>query len=191
MKSIKKLVLKNLNNSQYSSPLNKESDDLASPSEYPQNGHRSRHEQLRRVAGPGRRADDDPEVTQFYVNPIAKPIPQGRAHASLQDTIGDLNMHKGSRNGLELSNDDVSASFGEESLQEEREEEQQLSQQSPHPAGIVLNRVGYYTIPSMDELADMVDENGECIVENFTIGRRGTACTRVMSSFSRTLTGLS
>lgn len=42
-KSIKKLVLKNLNNSQYSSPLNKESDDLASPSEYPQNGHRSRH----------------------------------------------------------------------------------------------------------------------------------------------------
>lgn len=107
----------------------------------------------------------------------------------------------------------MSASFGEESLQEEREEEQQLSQQSPHPAGnrarspisasvrvsfagqrctfaflfsgIVLNRVGYYTIPSMDELADMVDENGECIVENFTIGRRGTACTRVMSSFSR------
>lgn len=59
-------------------------------------------EQLRRVAGPGRRADDDPEVTQFYVNPIAKPIPQGRAHASLQDTISDLNMHKGSRNGLEV-----------------------------------------------------------------------------------------
>lgn len=36
---------------------------------------------------------------------------------------------------FQLSNDDVSASFGEESLQEEREEEQQLSQQSPHPAG--------------------------------------------------------
>ncbi|XP_039894357.1 nuclear pore complex protein Nup98-Nup96-like isoform X3 [Simochromis diagramma] len=175
-KSIKKLVLNNLNNSQYSSPLNKESDDLASPSEYPQNGHshvEEEEEQLRRVAGPGRRADDDPEVTQFYVNLIAKPIPQGRAHASLQDTISDLNMHKGSRNGLELSNDDMSASFGEESLQEEREEEQQLSQQSPHPAGIVLNRVGYYTIPSMDELADMVDKNGECIVENFTIGRKG------------------
>lgn len=58
-------------------------------------------------------------------------------------------------------------------------------------SGIVLNRVGYYTIPSMDELADMVDENGECIVENFTIGRKGTACARVMSYFSRTLTGLS
>lgn len=39
-KSIKKLVLKNLNSSQYSSPFSKELDDLASPAEYPHNGHR-------------------------------------------------------------------------------------------------------------------------------------------------------
>lgn len=39
--------------------------------------------------------------------------------------------------------------------------------------GIVLTRVGYYTLPSMQELAEMVDENGECVVENFTIGRKG------------------
>lgn len=51
----------------------------------------------------GGRPDDDLEVTQFYVNPITKPIPQGRAHTSLQDTISDLNMHKASRNGLEVS----------------------------------------------------------------------------------------
>uniref|UniRef100_A0A8P4GHA0 Nuclear pore complex protein Nup98-Nup96 n=1 Tax=Dicentrarchus labrax TaxID=13489 RepID=A0A8P4GHA0_DICLA len=168
-KSIKKLVLKNLNSSQYNSPINKETDDLASPSEYPQNGHRSAHTHTHRCLRP----DDDPEVTQFYVNPIAKPIPQGRAQTSLQDTISDLNMHKPARNGLELSSEDMSASLGEESLQEEREEEQQESQQSPHPAGIVLNRVGYYTIPSMEDLADMVDENGECVVENFSVGRKG------------------
>lgn len=42
-KSIKKLVLKNLNSSQYSSPLSKEIDDLASPPEYPHNGHRYTH----------------------------------------------------------------------------------------------------------------------------------------------------
>uniref|UniRef100_A0A3Q3E3G4 Nuclear pore complex protein Nup98-Nup96 n=1 Tax=Labrus bergylta TaxID=56723 RepID=A0A3Q3E3G4_9LABR len=161
-KSIKKLVLKNLNSSQYNSPISKETDDLASPSDYPQNGHSSR-------------AEDDPEVTQFYVNPIAKPIPQGslRVQTSLQDTISDLNLHKAARNGLELSSEDVSASLGEESLQEEREEEPQESQQSPHPAGIVLNRVGYYTIPSMDDLSEMVDENGDCVVENFTVGRKG------------------
>ncbi|MBN3289463.1 NUP98 protein, partial [Polypterus senegalus] len=44
---------------------------------------------------------------------------------------------------------------------------------TPFGSGIVLNRVGYYTIPSMDELARMTNENGECIVENFTIGRKG------------------
>ncbi|XP_022600404.1 nuclear pore complex protein Nup98-Nup96 isoform X2 [Seriola dumerili] len=174
-KSIKKLVLKNLNSSQYSSQTEAEPDDLASPSEYPQNGHSlmEEEEELRELAGPSSRADEDPEVTQFYVNPIAKPIPQGRTQTSLQDTISDLNMHKPARNGLELSSDDVSASLGEESLQEEREEEQQEAQQSPHPAGIVLNRVGYYTIPSMEDLAEMVDENGECVVENFTVGRKG------------------
>lgn len=37
----------------------------------------------------------------------------------------------------------------------------------------MLSRVGYYTIPSMEDLTDMVDENGECIVENFTVGRKG------------------
>uniref|UniRef100_A0A8C9Y3K7 Nuclear pore complex protein Nup98-Nup96 n=1 Tax=Sander lucioperca TaxID=283035 RepID=A0A8C9Y3K7_SANLU len=157
-KSIKKLVLKNLNSSQYSSPINKETDDLASPPEYPQNGHSSR-------------TDDDPEVTQFYVNPIAKPIPQGRIQTSLQDTISDLNMHKPVRNGLEVSSQNES--LRDESLQEDREEEQQESLQSPHPAGIVLNRVGYYTIPSMEDLAEMVDENGKCVVDNFTIGRKG------------------
>uniref|UniRef100_A0A3P9M714 Nuclear pore complex protein Nup98-Nup96 n=1 Tax=Oryzias latipes TaxID=8090 RepID=A0A3P9M714_ORYLA len=166
-KSIKKLVLKNLNSSQYSSPLNKDGDDLASPSEYPQNGLRS---VLPSHSCPCGQSNIDPEVTQFYVNPIAKPIPQGRAQANLQDTISELNMHKVPRTGLE----DMSASLGEEFLQEDQEEEeQQEEQRSPHPAGIVLNRVGYYTIPPLEDLADMVDENGECIVENFTVGRKG------------------
>lgn len=35
----------------------------------------------------------------------------------------------------QLSSEDMSGSVGEESLQEERGEEQQESQQSPHPAG--------------------------------------------------------
>lgn len=59
-------------------------------------------EDSREVPGPSGQADDDPEVTQFYVNPIAKPIPQGRTQTSLQDTISDLNMHKPARNGLEV-----------------------------------------------------------------------------------------
>lgn len=43
----------------------------------------------------------------------------------------------------------------------------------PHPAGIVLRRAGYYTIPSLEELADATDDNGSCVVEDLTIGREG------------------
>ena len=60
-------------------------------------------EELREVqAASSSRAEEDPEVTQFYVNPIAKPIPHGRAQANFQDTISELNMHKSARNGLEV-----------------------------------------------------------------------------------------
>uniref|UniRef100_A0A182PA24 Nuclear pore complex protein Nup98-Nup96 n=1 Tax=Anopheles epiroticus TaxID=199890 RepID=A0A182PA24_9DIPT len=43
----------------------------------------------------------------------------------------------------------------------------------PHPTGIVLRRVGYYTIPTLDEIAQLMDDEGRCVVPNFTIGRKG------------------
>lgn len=43
----------------------------------------------------------------------------------------------------------------------------------PHPTGIVLRRAGYYTIPSLDEILQLMDEDGRCVVSNFTIGRKG------------------
>lgn len=64
--------------------------------------HLEEDEELR-VPGPSCQVDDDPEVTQFYVNPIAKPIPQGRTQTCLQDTISELNTHKVTKNGLEVS----------------------------------------------------------------------------------------
>lgn len=44
---------------------------------------------------------------------------------------------------------------------------------TPHPAGITLQRSGYYTIPPLEKLADFLTEDGKCIVPNFTIGRKG------------------
>uniref|UniRef100_A0A8C4N5R8 Nuclear pore complex protein Nup98-Nup96 n=1 Tax=Eptatretus burgeri TaxID=7764 RepID=A0A8C4N5R8_EPTBU len=41
-----------------------------------------------------------------------------------------------------------------------------------YPAGIVLTREKYYTIPSPEELAHLTVD-GHCIVDNFTIGRTG------------------
>ena len=36
----------------------------------------------------------------------------------------------------------------------------------------MLTQQDYYTIPSCDELDEMVDD-GRCVVDGFTIGRRG------------------
>ena len=60
-------------------------------------------EDLRDMVVGGEKAEEDLEVTQFYVNPISKPIPQGRSQAALQDTICELNMQRGARNGPEVN----------------------------------------------------------------------------------------
>ncbi|XP_069679986.1 nuclear pore complex protein Nup98-Nup96 isoform X2 [Periplaneta americana] len=45
--------------------------------------------------------------------------------------------------------------------------------QDSHPTGIVSRRVGYYTIPSLEELTCLMNDDGSCVVENFTVGREG------------------
>uniref|UniRef100_A0A671S4Q7 Nuclear pore complex protein Nup98-Nup96 n=1 Tax=Sinocyclocheilus anshuiensis TaxID=1608454 RepID=A0A671S4Q7_9TELE len=130
-KSIKKLVLKNLNNSSlYNSSVNREADDLASPSEYPQNG-------LREVTVE-RSGEDDLEVSKFYTNPITKPIPHAQPSPLLQDTISEFNMRGSAshRNGLEASSEDIS--LAEDSIQEERDEEL-VALKPPHPAGMLVS----------------------------------------------------
>ncbi|XP_077618314.1 nuclear pore complex protein Nup98-Nup96 [Crocuta crocuta] len=177
-KSIKKLVLKNLNNSNLFSPVNRDSEDLASPSDYPENGERFSFLSKPVDENHQQDGDDDSLVSRFYTNPIAKPIPQtpesaGNKHNSssgVDDTIVALNMRAALRNGLEGSSEETS--FHEESLQDDREEIENNTYHM-HPAGIVLTKVGYYTIPSMDDLAKITNEKGECIVSDFTIGRKG------------------
>ncbi|XP_009989585.1 PREDICTED: nuclear pore complex protein Nup98-Nup96 [Tauraco erythrolophus] len=179
-KSIKKLVLKNLNCRNLFSPVNRENEDLASPSEYPENGDRfflsvPPDDNLRQD-GEREEEEDHHEITRFYTNPIAKPIPQTpestghKQPSSVDDTIVALNMRVGLRNSLEGSSED--ASFHDDSLQDEREEEPETVHHL-HPAGIVLTRAGYYTIPSMEELARLTGDRNECVVTGFTIGRRG------------------
>ncbi|XP_023394778.1 nuclear pore complex protein Nup98-Nup96 isoform X5 [Loxodonta africana] len=177
-KSIKKLVLKNLNNSSLFSPVNRDAEDLASPSDYPENGERFSFLSKRVDENHQQDGDDDSLVSRFYTNPIAKPIPQtpesaGNKHnssSSVDDTIVALNMRVALRNGLEGSSEETS--FHDESLQDDREEVENNTYHV-HPAGIVLTKVGYYTIPSMDDLAKITNEKGECIVSDFTIGRKG------------------
>lgn len=80
------------------------------------------------------RMEDDLQISKFYTNPIAKPIPHSQTSPSLQDTISELNMRRAisARNGLDLSSEEIS--LGDESVQEERDEELE-AQRPPHPAG--------------------------------------------------------
>uniref|UniRef100_A0A4W3IU68 Nuclear pore complex protein Nup98-Nup96 n=1 Tax=Callorhinchus milii TaxID=7868 RepID=A0A4W3IU68_CALMI len=167
-KSIKKLMLKTPSSSLTFSPtVLKETEELPSASEYPENGELSELE----------REEENPEVTKFYTNCIVKPIPQTpeglighkTLGSTMEDTISAMNLRNLRNGNLEGSSED--ASFIEGSLHEDPEEEEERA--PPHPAGIVLTRVGYYTLPSMEELARTTTESGECIVENFTIGRKG------------------
>lgn len=49
----------------------------------------------------------------------------------------------------------------------------QLLDAESHPTGIICRRVGYYTIPSLEELTSYMSDDGSCIVDNFTVGRDG------------------
>jgi nuclear pore complex protein Nup98-Nup96 len=39
--------------------------------------------------------------------------------------------------------------------------------------GVVLTRIGYYTIPTLAKLSEYLDDDGHCVVPNFTVGREG------------------
>uniref|UniRef100_A0A0K8U4G4 Nuclear pore complex protein Nup98-Nup96 n=1 Tax=Bactrocera latifrons TaxID=174628 RepID=A0A0K8U4G4_BACLA len=51
--------------------------------------------------------------------------------------------------------------------------EEATEEYEEHPTGITLRRIGYYTIPSLDDLKSYLAEDGSCIVPNFTVGREG------------------
>uniref|UniRef100_UPI00358FCD80 nuclear pore complex protein Nup98-Nup96 isoform X3 n=1 Tax=Myxine glutinosa TaxID=7769 RepID=UPI00358FCD80 len=99
-------------------------------------------------------------------------------NGSLDNTIAELDVCR--RVGVEGSSGNERGSEGsssllENSVLEEEEEEEGVVEveKPPHPAGVVLMRYGYYTAPSLDKLAQLTNDDGDCIVSNFTIGREG------------------
>ncbi|KAG8453154.1 hypothetical protein GDO86_004828 [Hymenochirus boettgeri] len=167
-KSIKKLDLKYLKSiSGTFSPASRDGDDLENTSPFAVHQERS-------AENSHLHEENDEEVAGLYPPPFSMPLPQSQEKkqlSSVDDTIVALNMVRNPiRHGLDNSSDN--ASFNDDSIQEERDLDIH-NDVPPHPAGIILSRDGYYTIPSLEELAKSVDENGECIVNGFTVGRKG------------------
>uniref|UniRef100_S4RAV4 Nuclear pore complex protein Nup98-Nup96 n=1 Tax=Petromyzon marinus TaxID=7757 RepID=S4RAV4_PETMA len=187
-KSVKKLAIKSTQSPVFS-PLShsKDHDDLAPPSDYPVNGLSfyfifSNGTSLALHANA-----DDTDVSRELPSDMSLGTPGGvevgtstrgpppKMHKSLLNGSLDgsllaLNVRQRGRSASGGSRGAEGGAMDDEDY--EPDEEQQRMMQ-PHPAGIVLTRFGYYTIPPMDELARLTDENGDCIVNNFTIGRQG------------------
>lgn len=110
-------------------------------------------------ARPGlRETVGDSTINQMFSSPSEEQEnPQSQADMSLMERSGiNDTFHI---NDDALSEADISVIGGSD---------------EPHPTGIVLRRVGYYTIPSLDEIIkDFRDADGRFVVPNFTIGRRG------------------
>ncbi|XP_039263880.2 nuclear pore complex protein Nup98-Nup96-like [Styela clava] len=130
----------------------------------------------------------------------SRPTPSGHATNNMDDTMMALNVRaresdqqKEGRDHFGMTLDKPAQSAhdpGEtfvkkvwspdtkrrlEAMQREQdsmnEDDQQISTE-PSPAHIKLTRSGYYTIPSMEELGKCVMD-GQCLVTDFTIGRKG------------------
>lgn len=65
------------------------------------------------------------------------------------------------------------SSFASHSFLDDTNPDLSLINVAPNPAGVILTRAKYYTIPPLDKLEEYMGEDGSCIVPNFTIGRKG------------------
>ncbi|XP_048773367.2 nuclear pore complex protein Nup98-Nup96-like isoform X2 [Ostrea edulis] len=157
-KSIKKLVIRKGNSnssspSRASSVLGESENQSINEPEVTQNGNSfCLHDRLERE-------QTAPEVH----------IPPKLNIESFDDTISQLNVQK--RVPItSKSPDDTDLSLNQtvdESI------ERPTTPPPRNLAGIVLTRPGYYTIPSVEEVCEQVDENGDCFVDDFTVGREG------------------
>lgn len=65
------------------------------------------------------------------------------------------------------------SSFASHSFLDDTNPDLSLINVAPNAAGVILTRAKYYTIPPLDKLEDYMEDDGSCIVPNFTIGRKG------------------
>lgn len=65
------------------------------------------------------------------------------------------------------------SSFASHSFLDDTNPDLSLINVAPNAAGVILTRAKYYTIPPLEKLEDYMEEDGSCIVPNFTIGRKG------------------
>lgn len=132
---------------------------------------------------PLERADSQSPDSHRNLKKLSENVVVRNLNSSLDDTFAALHTHSPKHQGRslgisldsetstpckEMPSDDPVLSFHEHCQGDI------LS----NPIGVVLTRPGYYTIPALDELLKMTDKDGNCNVENFTVGhdKYGKVC---------------
>ncbi|XP_041359202.1 nuclear pore complex protein Nup98-Nup96-like [Gigantopelta aegis] len=118
-----------------------------------------------------RLSEMEPVIHSGQLTESGMDSPTVNNNANLDDTIAMLNA-KNKADSLDTS-PNKNQSNQDDGDSERLTEQQNMVTVHPHPTGIELTRTGYYTVPSLDELTEMMDENGDCLVDDFTIGRIG------------------
>ncbi|XP_054734622.1 nuclear pore complex protein Nup98-Nup96 [Anastrepha obliqua] len=101
--------------------------------------------------------------------------PTGRSPAptSLENPFDEQTSRDVSRRELPESHEESLFSNRSYGVDERSIVEETSGVHEEHPTGITLRRIGYYTIPSLDDLKSYLAEDGSCVVPNFTVGREG------------------
>jgi nuclear pore complex protein Nup98-Nup96 len=139
---------------------------------------------------------EDEEVPCFYPRKNIKKLlfkPQQHAQnesrrSSTTSSINGENINLGGRKSTVFPDDSYkynitagqlttdSTNVSDDGAGGGADNQSEISNHNQHPANITLERPGYFTIPSMQELGGMINEKGDCLVENFAIGRVDYGC---------------
>lgn len=107
-------------------------------------------------------------------SPSEGSISVSEAGLGMDDSIAALHTNRlGIRRACNISNDTEEIAGSKDLSVRSLSEDSNTLPDSTDNTGIVLKRPGYYTIPPLNQLGSLTDENGNCYVEEFVVGREG------------------
>lgn len=122
-----------------------------------------------------------PRLSDFHENTIKELVTTPSKESSKQTskpTSGEHQATSARDSTFDLTHQyntptSTDSSYASHSFLDDTNPDLSLINVAPNAAGVVLARAKYYTIPPLEKLEEYMDEDGSCIVPNFTIGRRG------------------
>lgn len=116
-----------------------------------------------------------PRLSDFHENTIKELVTTKDSAKQVSKPISDHQATGTRELTFDVSHTPAStdSSFASHSFLDDTNPDLSLINVAPNAAGVILTRAKYYTIPPLEKLDEYMDEDGSCVVPNFTIGRKG------------------